>query len=41
MNYSIKCLIDTNIISVDQLIINKSIIIYLLINQSLLEELML
>lgn len=41
MNCSIKCLIDTNIISVDQLTINKSIIIYLLINQSLLEELML
>ena len=28
MNYSIKCLIDTNIISADQLTINKSIIIY-------------
>lgn len=41
MNCSIKCLIDTNIISADQLIINKCIIIYLLINQSLLEELML
>lgn len=41
MNCFIKCLIDTNIISVDQLIINKCIIIYLLINQSLLEELML
>lgn len=41
MNCSIKYLIDTNIISVDQLTINKCIIIYLLINQSLLEELML
>lgn len=41
MNYSIKCLINTNIISADQSTINKSIIIYLLINQSLLEELML